>query len=470
MTRPAPRARMRLTLCWLALLAVMVAAAALIGCDKSDNDWAQPGEPDPGPQGQPDLALVAAFESTNDDHVNVGEPVSYTLTLTNSGDGAADSVAVSVTLPTLVTLDQAVASQGEFDAADGRWDVGLLAASGVVTLDMEATVADGTVGEVLVLTAEIMAMAPADTTPDDNTASTRFTVANNPPSAGDDAYSVSEGATLSVPAPGVLSNDLDNEGEAITLDTEPVLGPFHGQLALLEDGAFAYVHDGNEAVADSFLYAITDLSAESDTAMVRLTIQPVNDSPRLSVPATYNIFEGGAFAPITLDALVSDDDHPDSELVWSILVADHLTVEVSVDRILTVTTPGPEWSGADSIIFRVRDPEGAVASEDVLFTVTSVNDPPVVAVLPNQSVPVGGNFLPIPLDNYVSDVDHDDDEMTWTYTNEGVLLVNISADRVLTVQPPSPTWTGSVTMTLRATDPAGDWAERNIRFEVTESK
>ncbi|MEZ4389153.1 MAG: Ig-like domain-containing protein [Candidatus Krumholzibacteriia bacterium] len=468
MPRLTTRARTRFALTWLAGLTVTVLVAASGGCDKTDTDWAQPIAPQP--QGDPDLALTVAYQPAADDHVNVGEPVGYTVTLTNSGQGPADSVLVAVTLPLQVSLDQAQADLGSFDPADGRWTVGRIAAASTAILTLEATVADGTVGEELEFSAAIMAMAPADTTPDDNASSTRFTVVNNPPTAGDDAYTVSEGATLSVPAPGLLSNDLDNAGEAITLQTQPVSGPFLGLLTIQPSGAFAYINDGSEAVADSFRYVITDASAESDTAWVRLTIEPVNDAPVIDAPVSYVIAEGGVFAPIALDPLVQDDDDADATLQWFILGADALAVSVSSDRILTVTTPGPDWYGSDSLIFRVRDPHNAVANADVVFSVTSVNDPPVVAVLPNQSVPVGGEFLAIPLDNYVSDVDHTDAQMTWTYSGQGVLLVSISPARVLTVQPPSDTWTGSVTMTLRATDPEGAWAERTCRFEVTASK
>jgi hypothetical protein len=42
-----------------------------------------------------------------------------------------------------------------------------------------------------------------------------------------------------------------------------------------------------------------------------------------------------------------------------------------------------------------------------------VNDPPVVTDIPNQSIGEGSTFTTITLDDYVSDPDNTDAEMTW---------------------------------------------------------
>lgn len=379
-----------------ALVTALAALAWLTatGCDKQDNDWHQPGEPES--RGAPDLALAVSYQPADGARVHVGEALAYTVTLSNAG-GAADSVTVAVTLPALVMLDQAVPTRGAWDDAAGLWAPGRLEADATAALTLAVTVADSAVGAELVFEAEILTMAPADTGRGDHLARVSVTVANSPPRAGDDAYSLAEGATLTVPEPGLLGNDQDDQ--AISLRLDPVAGPAHGQLTILASGAFSYVHDGGEAPADSFRYAIDDASAEADTATVRLSVDPVNDPPVLAVVPGYTILEGAVFAPIDLDPLVSDDDHADPQLQWSILGADALGVVVSAGRVLFVTTPGQHWNGAETLTFTVRDPDGAEASADVLFTVTSVNDPPVVAALPSQSVPVGGVFLAIPLDN-----------------------------------------------------------------------
>jgi hypothetical protein len=447
---------------------LLLLVAALSGCDETDGDWDPPVEP--GPQALPDLSVAVSYESAIDDHVNQGEPLVFQVDLANQGPGAAADVAVEITLPALVAIEEITTEPGRFDLETHHWELDYLESGASGVLRIATLVDEGTVGESLVFTAAIVASQPADTTQGDNDDRVQVTVVNSPPDADDDWYILSEGAVLAVNGPGLMGNDLDYEGEEITVDPVPVLAPTRGELVLDLDGGFTYIHDGSEAEADSFRYRITDASAESDTAMVRLEITLVNDRPRIADIEGYTIAEGGAFAPIDLTDLVTDDDHDLDELVWTVLGADELLVEVSEEDILTVTTPDADWNGTDVLLFRVRDPEGAVDNADVTFTVTPVNDPPVVSALPSQTVPVGGTFLPVPLDSYVADVDHADAEITWTYGEHEPLLVTISPSRVLQVAPPSPSWIGSVTMTLRATDPDGDWDERTCRFEVTAEK
>jgi large repetitive protein len=76
---------------------------------------------------------------------NVGDSISFTLTLTNAGPEDAAGVFVTDLLPSGLAFDSAVPSQGTYDEATGIWDVGTVAASQVVTLLIMAQVtASGT--------------------------------------------------------------------------------------------------------------------------------------------------------------------------------------------------------------------------------------------------------------------------------------------------------------------------------------
>ena len=83
---------------------------------------------------------------------------------------------------------------------------------------------------------------------------------------------------------------------------------------------------------------------------------------------------------------------------------------------------------------------------------TAVNDAPVVTDIPNQTIAEGATFTTINLDDYVSDVDNTDAEMTWTYSGNTDLTVSI-VNRVATISIPSADWNGAETITFRATDP-----------------
>ena len=66
------------------------------------------------------------------------------------------------------------------------------------------------------------------------------TITTNPPVAANDAYQIDEDGTLAVsPAGGVLANDTDVEGAALTATL--VSAPAKGTLALSADGSFSYV-------------------------------------------------------------------------------------------------------------------------------------------------------------------------------------------------------------------------------------
>jgi hypothetical protein len=79
---------------------------------------------------------------------------------------------------------------------------------------------------------------------------------NHPPSAADDTYSISAGAMLVVPAPGVLANDGDLDGDPLT--GVLAAGPSNGTLALNPDGSFGYTPNSGFSGTDSFTYRARD--------------------------------------------------------------------------------------------------------------------------------------------------------------------------------------------------------------------
>ena len=81
------------------------------------------------------------------------------------------------------------------------------------------------------------------------------TVTNQAPAATGDAYSTAEDTVLTVPAPGVLGNDSDPDGDPLTAVL--VTGPSHGSLTLNANGSFSYTPAANFAGADGFSYRAT---------------------------------------------------------------------------------------------------------------------------------------------------------------------------------------------------------------------
>src|SRR5207253_2177840 len=123
---------------------------------------------------------------------------------------------------------------------------------------------------------------------DSNTATVTIVVVQtnlNAPVATNDSYSLNNNATLTVNAPGVLSNDTDADGNPLTAvaTTGPnslIVGPNHGTLTFNADGSFTYVPRLFFNGTDSFTYRAFDGVFFSNVATVNITVNAVNVAPK----------------------------------------------------------------------------------------------------------------------------------------------------------------------------------------------
>ncbi len=109
-----------------------------------------------------------------------------------------------------------------------------------------------------------------------------------------DSYALNENTSLTVPAPGVLTNDTPIFGSGLTASL--VSGPSNGALTFNADGSFAYVPNTNFAGVDSFIYQGSDVVTNLGTATVTLRVNPalivtVNSQSRV-YGATNPVFTG----------------------------------------------------------------------------------------------------------------------------------------------------------------------------------
>jgi large repetitive protein len=96
------------------------------------------------------------------------------------------------------------------------------------------------------------------------------TPVNDAPVAVDDAYATAFETELVVPAPGVLENDTDPDGDTltVTLDTDVA----NGTLNLQPDGSFTYTPDAAFSGEDTFTYTASDGVLSSAPATVTITV------------------------------------------------------------------------------------------------------------------------------------------------------------------------------------------------------
>lgn len=90
------------------------------------------------------------------------------------------------------------------------------------------------------------------------------------PIATSDDFTVQENQTLTVSSPGVLSNDLEVDGDVM----QAVLAqsPTRGTLVLLPNGSFTYTPPTNFNREDCFQYYVDDGTAQSEVVTVTLTV------------------------------------------------------------------------------------------------------------------------------------------------------------------------------------------------------
>ncbi|MGI9022013.1 MAG: Calx-beta domain-containing protein [Acidimicrobiales bacterium] len=81
-----------------------------------------------------------------------------------------------------------------------------------------------------------------------------------------DAYSLAMNTTLTVPAPGVLANDSDPDGDPLTAGMPS--GPSHGTLSLSMNGGFTYTPTANYTGSDTWTY----MAHDPDGGMVETTV------------------------------------------------------------------------------------------------------------------------------------------------------------------------------------------------------
>jgi VCBS repeat-containing protein len=212
-----------------------------------------------------------------------------------------------------------------------------------------------------------------------NSAEATVTITINPvndaPTTAEDAYETQEDTTLSIPAPGVLTNDSDLEGDAMSASL--VSGPSNGTLTLNADGSFDYTPNANFNGSDSFVYRASDGSAESADTIVNINVTAVNDAPT----ATDDLYATQEDTALTVDAatgVLANDSDLEGDAMTAILVSGPASGSVTLNPDGSfVYTPTADFNGTDSFTYKVSDGSAESAEATVTINVNSVNDAPV---------------------------------------------------------------------------------------------
>merc|ERR1712194_529840 len=101
---------------------------------------------------------------------------------------------------------------------------------------------------------------------------------NSAPTAGDDSYETPKDTTLIISLPGVLTNDKDEDGDALVVTSAS--NPSRGSRVMDPNGSFVYVPEAGFTGTVTFTYMVSDQNGGSDEATVTIDIVDVNRAPK----------------------------------------------------------------------------------------------------------------------------------------------------------------------------------------------
>ncbi len=201
-----------------------------------------------------------------------------------------------------------------------------------------------------------------------------ITNVNDAPVAWDDAYTMGEDTLLTMPAPGVLGNDFDADGDS--LSTVLVASPAHGLLTIEADGSFSYQPATNYHGLDAFTYKASDGSARSGLATVTITITNGNDAPVVANDA-YEMAED-TLLTLAAPGVLGNDSDVDGDPLSAVLVSHPTHGVLVLDAAGSLTyQPGTNFHGLDTFTYQASDGGATSGWAMVTITVTNVNDAPV---------------------------------------------------------------------------------------------
>lgn len=232
---------------------------------------------------------------------------------------------------------------------------------------------------------------------DPETATITITAVNDPPTGTADSYSTPRNTVLNQPAPGVLGNDSDPEGGALTAQNPTGTDVGGSSVTLNADGSFTFTPKNNYTGADGFSYDVCDPSASCVTVRVDITVTAGGNNPPT--------FDGTPPTTATEDTLynytAAATDPESDPLTWSVLGTDTCGGSFT-GNVYSFTPSGPTPSASCDLAIQVCDDAPACTQQSATITITAVNDAPAITTSASTTA-ITGNLYTYDAD--VSDPD-----------------------------------------------------------------
>src|SRR5208283_1473503 len=202
------------------------------------------------------------------------------------------------------------------------------------------------------------------------------------PLAKSDSYSVVANNSLTIPAPGVLTNDTGVFGTNLTAVV--AVPPANGVLNLNTNGGFTYTPAMNFSGTDIFSYQASDIRTNLGIALVNITVSPSAGPP--SLPAQPNITVD-ELAALVITNTATDPDVPPLTLTYD-LVSAPANAGISTNGIIT-WTPNQAQAPSTNVFTTVVSDNGSPvlsATNSFMVVVNDLNSAPVLPVQTNHTI------------------------------------------------------------------------------------
>jgi outer membrane protein OmpA-like peptidoglycan-associated protein len=263
----------------------------------------------------------------------------------------------------------------------------------------------------------------------------------------------------------VLANDvgLRDTPISLTITTQPT----NGSVVVNPNNTVTYTPAANFHGTDSYTYRIADSEGQSDTAVVTVTVTPVNDAPT-GAGDTFSVAANSSGT--TLDVLANDSSAPDANEQLSVTAVTQPssggTVSVAPNGAGVVFTPANGFTGPVTFTYTVSDGNGGSSTVTVTVNVQAGNNPPnAVADTATVAEDSGATVVDVLAnDTFAPDTN---EQLTVTAVTQPASGGSVTLQDGLVRFTPSPNYNGTVTFSYTVSDGNGGTDTATVTMTVT---
>lgn len=196
-------------------------------------------------------------------------------------------------------------------------------------------------------------------------------IVNQSPQGVDDSFSVEAGRVLTFTAADLLSNDLDPDGDALSVG---IISNLSGGTIGRSGNNFTFTPTGTTFSDASFTYQILDGQGGQGSANVAIDITAPNVAP--TAENDDFVVEEDVVLEIDVATLLSNDTDENTAGLRVVEVNSPSNGTVRLEGNTVFFTPNPEFSGSASFDYTIEDAGGLRDQAHVRIAVQSVNDAP----------------------------------------------------------------------------------------------